>query len=249
MPWGHKRLRAWNRGLYRDSTEAWGPFHLWMPCLFRCHACPRWRSPWSPWCHIGICRLKFNVLNGYVGISWEEATGHKKCTRSQQGPGQSGLRRSCGELGRMSTPGLNRAVEISAMGQEEVDTACTGPTWDDGWLPNHRISLHKYSWSQGWICLLWLAVQSPSHVWLFATLWTAACQASLSFTVSWSLLKIMSIELVMPFNHLILCQPPSRWCHPTISSSVSPLLLLPSVFPSIRVFFKELTLALTNREK
>ena len=69
----------------------------------------------------------------------------KKCTRSQQGPGKSGLRRSCGELGRMSTPGLNRAVEISAMGQEKVDTACTGPTWDDGWLPNHRIFLHKYS--------------------------------------------------------------------------------------------------------
>ena len=53
---------------------------------------------------------------------------------------------------------------------------------------------------------------------------TAARQASLSITISWSMLKLMSIELVMPFNHLILCHP---------------LLLLPSIFPSIRVFFNE----------
>ena len=59
-----------------------------------------------------------------------------------------------------------------------------------------------------------------------ATPGTAACQASLSFTVSWSLLKLMSIESVMPFNHLILCRP----------------LLLPSVFPCIRVFSNELAL-------
>ena len=56
---------------------------------------------------------------------------------------------------------------------------------------------------------------------VFATLWTAACQASLSFTISQSLLKLMSIESVMPSNHLILYRP---------------LLLLPSIFPSIRVF-------------
>ena len=54
--------------------------------------------------------------------------------------------------------------------------------------------------------------------------WTAACQASLSITYSWSLLKLMSIKSVMPSNHLILCHP---------------LLLLPSIFPSIRVFSKE----------
>ena len=57
------------------------------------------------------------------------------------------------------------------------------------------------------------------HVWLFASPWTVACQASLSFTVSLSLLKFMTIESVMLFNHLILC---------------CPLLLLPSVFPGIR---------------
>ena len=69
-----------------------------------------------------------------------------------------------------------------------------------------------------------VVVQSLSHVQLFLTSWTGACQASLSFTISQSLLKLMSIELVMPSNHLILC---------------CPLLLLPSILPSIRVFSKE----------
>ena len=66
-----------------------------------------------------------------------------------------------------------------------------------------------------------------SHVQLSVTPWTAACQASRSITNSWSLLKLMSIQFVMP---------------PTISSSVIPLLLLPSIFPSIRVFSSELVL-------
>ena len=69
-----------------------------------------------------------------------------------------------------------------------------------------------------------VVVQSLSHVQLFAAPWTAARQASLSFTFSQSLLKLMSIESVMPYSHLILCHP---------------LLLLPSVFPSIRVFSNE----------
>ena len=68
------------------------------------------------------------------------------------------------------------------------------------------------------------SVQSLSHVRLFATPWTAARQASLSITKSWSLLKLMSIELEMPSNHLILCHL---------------LFLLPSVFLSIRVFSSE----------
>ena len=72
-----------------------------------------------------------------------------------------------------------------------------------------------------------VVAQSLSCVQLFATPWTAAHQASLSFTISQSLLKLMSIELMMPSNHLILC---------------CPLLLLPSIFPSIRVFPNESTL-------
>ena len=66
-----------------------------------------------------------------------------------------------------------------------------------------------------WLC----SVQSLRHVWLYETPWTAARQASLSITNSWSLLKLMSTELVMPSNYLILC---------------CPLLLLPSIFPRIR---------------
>ena len=69
-----------------------------------------------------------------------------------------------------------------------------------------------------------VAIQSFSPVQLFVTPWTAACQASLSFTISWTLLKLMSTESVMPSNHLILCRP---------------LLLLPSIFPSIRMFSNE----------
>ena len=69
-----------------------------------------------------------------------------------------------------------------------------------------------------------IVVQSLSCVQLFATPWTAACQASLSFTISWSLLKFMSTESMMPSSHLILCRP---------------LLLQPSIFPSIRVFSNE----------
>ena len=82
---------------------------------------------------------------------------------------------------------------------------------------------------QLWLTIVITVVQSLSRVQLFATPWTAARQVSLSFTISWSLLKLMVIELVMPSNRLVLC---------------GPLLLLPSVFPSIRVFAtscKELT--------
>ena len=76
-------------------------------------------------------------------------------------------------------------------------------------------------------CGLLFVVQSLSHVRLFATPWTTARQASLSTTISQSLLKLMSIKSVMSSNHLILC---------------NPLLLLPSIFPSIRVFSSELAL-------
>ena len=80
---------------------------------------------------------------------------------------------------------------------------------------------HRAGGKQPW-CRVGLfvgVVQSLNHVWLFSTPWTAARQAPLSSTVSWSLLKFMSFESVMPSNHLILCRP-----------------LLPSIFPHIRVF-------------
>ena len=84
--------------------------------------------------------------------------------------------------------------------------------------------------SKGWGYMYqFSSVQSLSHVRLFATPWTAACQASLSITNSGSLPKLMSIELVMPSNHLILCHP---------------LLLPPSILPGIRVFSNESALCL-----
>ena len=83
---------------------------------------------------------------------------------------------------------------------------------------------------KNWVLLWWAgscSVQLLSHVQFFLTPWTAVRQASLSITNSWSLLKLMSMESVMPSNHLILC---------------CPLLLLPSIFPSIRVFSNEFAL-------
>ena len=81
----------------------------------------------------------------------------------------------------------------------------------------------EHGGSKGSIVIV-VIVRSLSSIQLFVTPWTAARQASLSFTVSWSLLKFVSIESVMPSNHLILCHP---------------LLFLLSIFPSIRVFSNE----------
>ena len=80
-----------------------------------------------------------------------------------------------------------------------------------------------------WRVMKFSSVHLLSHVWLFVTSWTAACQAFLSTTNSWSPPKPMSIESVMPSNHLILC---------------CPLLLLPSIFPSIKVFSNESALCI-----
>ena len=84
--------------------------------------------------------------------------------------------------------------------------------------------MRKVSWKGQDLSWGLSSLQSLSRVWLFVTPWTTACQASLSITNSRSLPKIMSIELVMPSNHLILC---------------CPLLHLPSIFPSIRIFLNE----------
>ena len=78
-----------------------------------------------------------------------------------------------------------------------------------------------------YIGIYFVVVQSLGRVRLFVTPWTAACQASLSSIISWNLLKLMSIGLVIPSNHLLL------FC---------PFLLLPSIFPSIRVFSNDLAL-------
>ena len=69
-----------------------------------------------------------------------------------------------------------------------------------------------------------LVVQSVNHAQLFVTPWTAVCQASLSFTIFWNLLRLMSVDLMVSSNHLILCH----------------LLLLPLIFPNIKAFYNQL---------
>ena len=96
--------------------------------------------------------------------------------------------------------------------------------WEDVSFQSNKC-LHRFSCLHSHpLNICFSSVQLLSCVQLFANPWTAACQASLSITNSQSLLKLMSIELVMPSNHFILCRP---------------LLLPPSVFPSIRVFSNE----------
>ena len=97
--------------------------------------------------------------------------------------------------------------------RNQTGVTCIAGGFFNNWAMRVRSTLQNQS------------VQSLSYVRLFATPWTAMCQASLCITNSWSLLKVMSIALVMSSNHLILCHP---------------LLLLLSIFPSIRVFSNEL---------
>ena len=106
------------------------------------------------------------------------------------------------------------------------------------WLTIHILALFLWNFEGVsfwlvWHSLLWQDTKwkSFSRVRLFATSWTAACQASLSITNSWSLLKLKSIKLVMPSNHLILCHP---------------LLFLPSIIPSFRVLSNEPVLHISS---
>ena len=105
------------------------------------------------------------------------------------------------------------------------------------WLPSCKIivsrSMHTvtcigiFKLQNNTVVVVVIDILLLSCVWLFVTPWTAAHQASLSFTISWSLLKLISIDSMIPSNHLILCQT---------------LPFLPSIFPSIRVFSNELAL-------
>ena len=100
---------------------------------------------------------------------------------------------------------------------------------------NHFLSfLKKSSRINLQCCVNCCCCSVVSHVWLFLTPWTAACQASLSFTLSPSLLKLMSIEAVMPSSHLMLCRP---------------LLLLPLIFPRIGILYNHFLVGKSEREK
>ena len=131
----------------------------------------------------------------------------------------------CPSPGDLPDPGIEPGSPVL-----QVNSLPTEPTGK----PNRLLNFVKYfSVSVEMIIFFSLysivvvIVQLLSHVQLFVTPWTKACQASLSFTVSWNLLKLMSIESVMPSNHIIL---------------YSSLLLMPSFFPSIKVFSSKLAL-------
>ena len=117
-----------------------------------------------------------------------------------------------------------------------MQCCCTCPTLRLCGSDNIQFLMGSSGYTPSWqpiirclVSIRSVVVQSPSCVQLFAISWTAACQASLSLTISQSLPKFRSIESVMPSSHLILCHP---------------LLLLPSIFPSIRVFSSELAVCI-----
>ena len=108
--------------------------------------------------------------------------------------------------------------------ESAIHIPISSPFWISFPLDHHRASGRVPCAKQKVLIQLFSSVQWLSHVRFFVSPWTAACQTSLSITNSRSLLKLMSIESVMPSNHPVLCRP---------------LLLLPSIFPTIRVFSKD----------
>ena len=129
------------------------------------------------------------------------------------------------------SPTFNLSISIRVFSNESVLCIRWPKYWSFSISPSNEYS-GLISFRIDWFDLLavqFSSVQLLSRVGLFATPWTAARQASLSITNSWRLLKLMSIESVMPSNHLILC---------------CPLLLLPSILPSIRVFSNESALCI-----
>ena len=126
----------------------------------------------------------------------------------------------------LPVPQSGKCLRTEIWGKQEAHYICF-PFSQGSWSPRVTGKLPVYQfWKHS---VQFSSVQSLSHVWLFATPWTAACQASLSITNSWNLPKLISIESVKPSNHLILCHP---------------LLLLPSIFPNIRVFSNESALCI-----
>ena len=141
----------------------------------------------------------------------------------------------------VSIPGLARSPGEGK--GNPLQYSCLGNPMDRGscglkeLIKTERLNWTELNWATntltlGLVYLFSRSVQSLSHVWLFVTSWSAACQASLSLTIPRSLLKLMSIESVILSNHLILCHP---------------LFLLPSIFPSIRVCLINQLLALVGQ--
>jgi len=141
------------------------------------------------------------------GVSDDSSVGCKSCSQERQPAGSIwGLNEACCTL--------NRARRLGLMMTKDQTGGGGGQGSEKRSLPFLKVGV----------------VQLLSHVRLFVTPWTVAHQASLSFTISWSLLKFMSFESVILSSHLILCRL---------------LLLLPSIFPSIRVFSSKLALCIS----
>ena len=154
----------------------------------------------------------------------------KICWRRDRLPTPVFLGFPCDSVGRLhlqcGRPGFNPWVGKILWRRERLPTPVFWPGEFHGlYRPRGRKESDMTErLSLSYTHIIFSLVQLLSCVRLFATPWTAACQASTSIINSWSLLKLVSITLVMPSNHLILCRP---------------LLLLPSIFPSIRVFSNE----------
>ena len=118
--------------------------------------------------------------------------------------------------------GVEKNINVSSL----FTHPWSGSPWE---CQLHKVTSQHISTHLSFLLYVFALLRVSSVQLLFATPWTAACQASLSFTNYRSLLKLMSIETVMPSNHLILCRP---------------LLLLPSIFPRIRVFSTESVLCI-----
>ena len=155
--------------------------------------------------------------------------GHHPADTAQEGSWSSGVIHGPKGSPRGSSLIMTPA-KIPSCGQGRLCVQeCSSASYANKGAPVPYLKKETVVWSPKYTLSICVAiVQLPSQIRLFVTPWTAACQASLSCTISQSCLRLMSIELVMPSSHLILC----------------PLLFLPSIFPSIRVFSNELALCI-----
>ena len=171
-----------------------------------------------------------NVWKGKVKVKLLSRVQHLATpwTTAYQAPPSMGFSRQEYWSGVPSPSPMYSAYKLNKQGDNIQFWHTPFPIWNQSVVPCPVLTVASWQ-SMGFLLTLLVVVQSLSCVQLFVIPWTAACQASLSFTVSQHLLKLMSIESMMPPNHLVLCHS---------------LLLLPSIFPSIRVFSNELALCI-----
>ena len=168
------------------------------PMSLQSHACTRLRK-FTP-----VCKRRYTRM--HPSSLWEQAIG----VRPVISKGRTEQLCWVHAMGAARTRGWCSCVSRSCCGGEKNQNRRR---------PRAQDCMYVHMYEYVYIYVLLFVVQLLR--WLFATLWLVVCQASLSFTISWSLLKLVSVVLMMPSNHLILCRS---------------LLLLPSIFPIIRFF-------------